>query len=535
MAKVKVTPSAYSEVSATLDGAVRALSTHVHEASSSLAGTGSMSGTDIHGRTWGADYDRGATQLFRALTSLSGAIARVSAAVQITGENHAGAEAASSGSGAVPRSGPTTFGDTFSAPPSAIGGDGKAKPEGWELVASVIESVWPTADVFRMGQAAAAWSSLGDGLRAVRSQHVSGASAPLDGMTSSELPGLRGTVKQLAAQLTKLAEFCDSMQSFLTTMIATDVAAWAATTAILVSLVAAVAATSAAGLGLTVFTFGISDAVAAGADAGEVATASAAVVAEGLTVEAAVGAATGTVETVVIEASEELIAEIESIFETMVIEDPELVQIGALPWIAGGAAAVGGLTAIAPPTAPSLAPGKGSKVPRNDPTRIPYALPSGAEDKAEGKWITQKQPRKDDKTLVLYYNPKWKPFQIAQASKKARQLNAIAATGQLVATVPPPRVNAVPIYNADHGLPLSTPHPGQDVDHIHELQLGGNPIDPTNLQLLDSSVNRSIGAQIAAQIKRDAAIDPTKPYTRVIIIDPPLGVAVPPGDKPAPQ
>jgi 5-methylcytosine-specific restriction endonuclease McrA len=39
-----------------------------------------------------------------------------------------------------------------------------------------------------------------------------------------------------------------------------------------------------------------------------------------------------------------------------------------------------------------------------------------------------------------------------------------------------------------------------DVDHVHELQLGGSDVSD-NLQFLDRSVNRSIGAQISQQTR----------------------------------
>lgn len=42
---------------------------------------------------------------------------------------------------------------------------------------------------------------------------------------------------------------------------------------------------------------------------------------------------------------------------------------------------------------------------------------------------------------------------------------------------------------------------GKDVDHIIDLQLGGVE-DIINMQLLDSSVNRSLGKQIQLQIKK---------------------------------
>jgi filamentous hemagglutinin len=41
---------------------------------------------------------------------------------------------------------------------------------------------------------------------------------------------------------------------------------------------------------------------------------------------------------------------------------------------------------------------------------------------------------------------------------------------------------------------------GQDVDHTHDLQLGGKD-STANMAPLDSSVNRSLGAQIQQQIK----------------------------------
>lgn len=43
--------------------------------------------------------------------------------------------------------------------------------------------------------------------------------------------------------------------------------------------------------------------------------------------------------------------------------------------------------------------------------------------------------------------------------------------------------------------------PGMDVDHMIDLQLGGADT-LTNMSPLDLSVNRSLGAQIAAQIRR---------------------------------
>ena len=40
----------------------------------------------------------------------------------------------------------------------------------------------------------------------------------------------------------------------------------------------------------------------------------------------------------------------------------------------------------------------------------------------------------------------------------------------------------------------------KDVDHIHELQLGGKD-SLANMKMIDTAVNRSIGAQISQQIR----------------------------------
>ena len=117
---------------------------------------------------------------------------------------------------------------------------------------------------------------------------------------------------------------------------------------------------------------------------------------------------------------------------------------------------------------------------------------------------------------------------------KAIQLEQIAEQGNLVATEVDPddrKIDQRAMYNDDHHLPLATQHEGFDVDHIHELQLGGS-VDPSNLQLLNASVNRSIGAQIHSQIVKDGI---GTEYKHVVIIEPPMGVTVPEGRAGGPE
>ncbi|OIK01331.1 hypothetical protein BIV25_05835 [Streptomyces sp. MUSC 14] len=97
-------------------------------------------------------------------------------------------------------------------------------------------------------------------------------------------------------------------------------------------------------------------------------------------------------------------------------------------------------------------------------------------------------------TLDLKYKKSWTATQITAADEKVAALNA----AKLVVT-PSKRGSrsAADMWRASGRQTRS----GMDVDHVIELQLGGAD-HVRNMKLLDSSVNRSIGAQIANQIKK---------------------------------
>jgi RHS repeat-associated protein len=102
--------------------------------------------------------------------------------------------------------------------------------------------------------------------------------------------------------------------------------------------------------------------------------------------------------------------------------------------------------------------------------------------------------------LQLQYKEGWTPEQIAAADSKVDALNTAAQNGELSAT-PSVRsgTSAASMFRrAGEEVPA-----GSDIDHIIDLQLGGAN-DLSNLAPLDSSVNRSLGAQIACQIKNVA-------------------------------
>ncbi|WP_051115033.1 RHS repeat-associated core domain-containing protein [Actinokineospora enzanensis] len=96
--------------------------------------------------------------------------------------------------------------------------------------------------------------------------------------------------------------------------------------------------------------------------------------------------------------------------------------------------------------------------------------------------------------IELKYKDGWTDEQIAQADAKVDALNN--NPGGLVVTKPDRKTSAVRTWTKSG----RKSQPGYDVDHTIDLQLGGAD-DVSNMQLLDTSVNRSLGSQISAQIK----------------------------------
>jgi RHS repeat-associated protein len=103
----------------------------------------------------------------------------------------------------------------------------------------------------------------------------------------------------------------------------------------------------------------------------------------------------------------------------------------------------------------------------------------------------------DGISLSLRYKAGWNLDQMAAADAKVAALNAAAQRGELVASqVERSGTSAASIFRSAGGnIP-----PGMDVDHIIDLQLGGAD-DLSNMSPLDLSVNRSLGPQIAAQLR----------------------------------
>ncbi|GIJ28138.1 hypothetical protein Vqi01_33000 [Micromonospora qiuiae] len=96
-------------------------------------------------------------------------------------------------------------------------------------------------------------------------------------------------------------------------------------------------------------------------------------------------------------------------------------------------------------------------------------------------------------TLNLKYKDSWTAEQRVAADAKVAALNS---ADRLVVTKVQRSASAADVWRANGRQTI----PGADIDHKIDLQLGGaDHID--NMWLLDSSVNRSLGAQISAQLR----------------------------------
>ncbi|AMM19826.1 hypothetical protein AX769_06240 [Frondihabitans sp. PAMC 28766] len=503
---VKVTPSAYAGVAHTFNGAISSLTSHAESALGSLAASAGMAGSDPVGSRWAAAYDPVAASVFRALTAASSTMASISHGIDVTGQNHANSDSASAGKGLAAWAGfSTPHPVAFSSPPSSAGGS-SSPPTGWDLVKDAVGVAWPSGDTGKLRATAAAWGRLADGIEGVHSAHLRDSTAPIDSFMSAEIPHIQTTVHTTSAQLTSVASQARGLQS-ATSGYADQIDAVRASSVItLVALGAAVTATTGAGVALTLFTFGGSDAGAALADAAEVAAAAAKIAAQIAIVAAFVGMAESTLEDLHVQISS----------ASAILEGIRIAKYV--------------VSTISPPNkkAKPYYPQGPRDGEQNRPIPLPGPLPL-----PDGKTLTQKQPKKNERTLVLMIKPGWDESQVKQAALKTAELNAIAVSGEdggLRRT----RVRRGKVKNLRKRFLQEHPGTdlaGKDVDHIHELQLGGED-DVANMQPLDKSVNRSIGAQIQQQIAKD---ERGTQYKRVVLIQPPMGVSVPEAQDNWPQ
>ncbi len=105
------------------------------------------------------------------------------------------------------------------------------------------------------------------------------------------------------------------------------------------------------------------------------------------------------------------------------------------------------------------------------------------------------------RSIALRVNPKWTPEERAYANAKIKCLKKAARQGRLAKTKVIRTGTARSHYEAANGVALP---PGTEADHIIEAQLGGCENCGGNLSLTSPRVNRSFGAQIGNQIRRES-------------------------------
>ena len=155
-------------------------------------------------------------------------------------------------------------------------------------------------------------------------------------------------------------------------------------------------------------------------------------------------------------------------------------------------AAVGAVTGLIGGAAGKLIATVGSKLLAPAASRVFNAVVSRFSSKAGTEAIDQAASN-EGAVLRISYKPGWTDAQKASADAKLAAMNHM---DDLVVTQPATRGSAQAAFRTANALSKA-----QDADHLQELQLGGKDA-AENLWGLDSSVNRSVGSQVHAEIVR---------------------------------
>lgn len=118
----------------------------------------------------------------------------------------------------------------------------------------------------------------------------------------------------------------------------------------------------------------------------------------------------------------------------------------------------------------------------------------------EMKTVIETATHLDVPSIALKFKDGWNDAQKIAAIDKVTALQGLADEGKLIKTLVDDASRSFDARKLLASVVGKDALKGLDVDHIHELQLGGLADDILNLKALDPSVNRSLGAQIRAQI-----------------------------------
>jgi hypothetical protein len=299
MVVLQVDTDSFVDASAQAHSSAQSVGRAISRAVSGFGGLSHMAGSDPNVLKWAASYDQASAQLLTYAAQLQDAVSTVSRKLAVTGYYYEVVELANAGAANVGLALPSPVVAT-SCPyiPSAEGGHRKFPSPvpgmEWvaEQIANLVGNMWPDGDIAKLDEASRVWHRLANDLDDVAST-VSKVPQALAGVDTPELPRIEDEVDRVRTFAKKVASACRQLSTSCNAL-SGKIAHVHLQTGITVGVtIAAIGVTVAASLGLTVFTFGISDAVGvagvAGETAGAVATIMGFIAELGASISAAVG------------------------------------------------------------------------------------------------------------------------------------------------------------------------------------------------------------------------------------------------------
>lgn len=246
-----------------------------------LDGGHAMAGSDPGGQAWAAAYDRAGASAMRAQTDLTNGVYNLARMFAQTALNYEAADGASTPSvraavadqiGMLP---PSSWLGPPSAIPTALGGSG-GPPHGWGLIEHLVGYVWPNGHQDRLHAAANAWHRSAVALRSIADDVTFPTIVFVDNRLP-ELDDIRTVLVAMRRRTAVLADVHDALAQGCTDLARHIDEAHSSVEHELVSLIEWTAGIEVGGGLLSIFTFGGSEAVAQGMEAGRIARTAAAV------------------------------------------------------------------------------------------------------------------------------------------------------------------------------------------------------------------------------------------------------------------
>jgi hypothetical protein len=275
MVSLLVDTVSFVDAGAHAQRSAHAVESALGRASSGLGGLSQMAGSDPNGAKWAAAYDKGAGQIFSYTGQLQDAVAAVARKLAVTGYYYELVEATNAGGNGAGLSFPAPASQSTCLSVASAAGGKRVFPNPnpafeWiaEQVSNLVGEMWPDGDTGKLDAASKVWHQFADDLDAV-STGLTSVTDALAGISTPELAKIHTSVSQLRSFAKKLASAARQVGSACNELSGKINYVHVQTEITVGVLIAAVAVTAGAALGLTVFTFGISDVAGAGAIAGE--------------------------------------------------------------------------------------------------------------------------------------------------------------------------------------------------------------------------------------------------------------------------